>query len=114
MAIPNESVKQQVGSMSHEQLMQLINAIRTPVKTEKEINTELQLERDREAMAETLKTAERLKLHRQETCSHMRPNGSTTAVYIPDLNRLYCQACTKWIFPEKEGDLFNKLYQLAL
>jgi hypothetical protein len=47
MATPNENVKEQVGGMSHAQLVELIKEIRKPVKTEKEIREEEQARIDR-------------------------------------------------------------------
>lgn len=99
--------------MTREDLLSILAEIRKPVKSEKEIREEAQKEIDRKAMGETMALAERNRLRAQELCSHMRGNGTTTTVYVADLNRLYCQACAKWIIPENEPDLFNRLVQVA-
>lgn len=110
---PAPNQKDEVIGLTKGDLLQLIQELRKPVKTEKELRDEAQAETDRKAMAETLKQNQQNKMARQQSCSHMRANGSTTAVYVVDLNKLYCQACSKWIAPA-ESELFNKLYQLAI
>jgi hypothetical protein len=95
-------------------LQTLIHEIRKPVKSEKEIRDEARQEADREQMAATLKLAEENRLARIKNCTHMRSNGSTTAVYISDLGKLYCQACAGWIDPRTEPEVWNRIYQLAI
>ena len=88
MANPNDKTV----AITLDDLKTLITEIRKPVKSEKELREEEQQRLDREAMKETLIQNEKRRLHNIATCSHMRANGSTTAVYILDLNKLYCQA----------------------
>jgi hypothetical protein len=109
LANPNEKL-----SISISDLKELFAELRKPVKTEKEVREEEQQKIDREAMRETLIQNEKLRLHKIATCSHMRPNGSTMAVYILDLNKLYCQACGGWISPTENRETFDRLYQLAI
>lgn len=110
LANPNEKTV----NITLDDLKTLISEIRKPVKSEKEIHEEEQQKLDREAMRETLIANEKMRLNRIKTCSHMRANGSTTAVYILDLNRMYCQACGGWIIPTEQRELFDRLYQLAI
>jgi hypothetical protein len=113
MSQPNENTKATIGAMSHEQLLMLIEAMRKPVKSEKDIRDEEQAAADRKQMGEILEQARRNKLEDQKNCSHMRANGSTTAVWTGHpINKLYCQACSAWIGNE-QPELFNRLYQLA-
>lgn len=114
MSKPNEAAPAVTAGLTREDLIAIISEIRKPVKTEKELREEEQLEADRRSMMETLKIAERNRRQAQKDCSHKRRDGSTTSVYITDLNRLYCQKCAKWIIPTDEPDLFNELYQLAI
>ena len=109
MPTPNENI-----SLSRADLLTLIQEIRKPVKTEKEIQAERQQEADRERMMETLKLQEHNRQEKQRLCSHMRANGSTTAVFITDMNKMYCQACAGWISPYENPEVFNRLYQLAV
>lgn len=113
MANPNEQAKQQIVGLSKEDLISIIEAVRKPVKTDKEVRDEAQQEIDRKAMQETLRRAEENRLNSQKLCRHMRRDGSTQTVYITDLHRLYCQACAKWILPDAEPELFNTHYQLV-
>jgi hypothetical protein len=43
----------------------------------------------------------------------MRADGSTPAVFIVNLNRLYCQVCSGWIEPT-ETDKWNRIFPLAV
>jgi hypothetical protein len=110
LANPNDKTV----SITLDDLKTLITEIRKPVKTEKETRDEEQQKVDREASREGLIQAEKNRLHKIATCSHMRSNGSTMAVYILDLNQLYCQACGGWITPRENPETFNRLYPLAL
>lgn len=112
MSTPNEKPQQTIG-LTRDDLIAILTEIRKPVKTEQELRDEASAKQDREAMMATLKQAEAIRQHKKATCSHMRPNGSTTAVFIPDLGKLYCQACSDWIAPDRP-ELFNRLYQLAI
>jgi hypothetical protein len=110
LANPNDKTV----AITLDDLKTLITEIRKPVPTVKEIQEEVQLKAEREAMQETLKQNERNRLYKMETCSHMRGNGSTTAVYVHEpLNKLYCQACSAWISPIEQPELFNRLYPLS-
>jgi hypothetical protein len=111
LATPNES---KTVSITLDDLKTLITEIRKPVPTEKELREAEQQKLDREVSREGLIQAEKLRLQKIASCSHMRPNGSTTAVYILDLNKLYCQACGGWISPTEHPEIFNRLYQLAV
>jgi hypothetical protein len=114
LANPNEKAPAQNIGMTREDLLAILAEIRKPVKSEKEIREEEQKALDRKAMGETMAQAERNRLRAQELCSHMRGNGTTTAVYVPEpINKLYCQACAKWITPENDFELFNRLSQVA-
>lgn len=115
------SDKSLVG-LSKEDLIELLQAVRQPIVTPEEAAAKLQKEEDRKTMGETLARAEANRIQEQKNCAHMRSNGSTPAVYIANLNRMYCQHCYGWIYPQHvEGakphevnpELFNKLYQLA-
>lgn len=125
MANPNESKQQAISGLTKEDLIAILEAVRKPVKSDKELRDEKQLELDREAMAATLKDAAARRLQDQKDCRHMRRDGSTQTVFIADLGRLYCQACQKWIcavpvLDEKgnvviaaEPEMFNTHYQLV-
>jgi phage terminase large subunit-like protein len=111
LANPNES---KTVSITLDDLKTLFTEIRKPVKSEKEIREEEQQKLDQAASREGLIQAEKNRLHKIASCSHMRPNGSTMSVYILDLNKLYCQACGGWISPTENPEVFNRLYQLAV
>jgi hypothetical protein len=113
LANPNEKTPAQNIGMTREDLLAILAEIRKPVKSEKEIREEEQKAVDRQRMGETMALAERNRLRAQELCTHMRSNGTTTTVYITDLHRLYCQACAKWITPDEDFALFNRLSQVA-
>jgi hypothetical protein len=108
-----QNAKNEVIGLTREDLLAIIAEIRKPVKTEKEIRDEQQQAIDRAAMAEALKRAEDYRKHVKKTCKHKRSNGTTTAVYITDLNKLYCQACADWIGTDRP-ELFDELYQLEI
>lgn len=110
MPAPNNEV---IG-ITKTDLFELIKEIRKPTKTEKEAREEAQAEADRQNMMATLKADAANKLKRQEDCSHMRRDGSTTAVSVECVGKLYCQVCAVWIDPFEKPDLFNRLYQLTI
>jgi len=109
MANPNEKTV----AITLDDLKTLITEIRKPVPTEAELRAAEQQRIDREAMRETLIQNERNRLEKIKTCSHMRSNGTTTAVYIANLHKLYCQACAGWIDPQEQPALFNQLSQVT-
>jgi hypothetical protein len=50
----------------------------------------------------------------KEICSHLRKDGTARVVYVQNQNYLLCQKCQKVIRPEKEPELFNRLFQLQM
>lgn len=103
-------------SVGVSELKELIEAIRNPAKTEKQIREEEAAKADRAALAATMKAAADLKRQNQEACSHMRSNGTTTAVLVHDggAGYLLCQVCQLSIYGHERPELFNKLIQLAI
>lgn len=101
-------------SISVDQLKELIEAVRKPIKTETEIRAEEKAKQNRAALAATLKQNAENKRQEQENCSHMRSNGSTTAVYVTTLNAMLCQKCGLLIRPEERSEIFNRLYQISV
>lgn len=102
------------AQISTKDLKELITELRKPVKTEEEIERQRQAKEDRAQLAEMLKATEANKKAVQEACSHIRRDGSTTAVYIQNGSFLFCQVCALVIRPEERPDVFNRLYQLTL
>lgn len=115
--------KESLVGMSKQDLIDILNAVRQPVLTEEQQAEKRQRQEDRKALGETLKQAEANRVQNQVNCTHKRFNGTTAAVYIPNLDRLYCQHCHGWIYNRPTADakphevnpkLFNELYQLAI
>jgi hypothetical protein len=109
-------------------ISQIIEAARKPVKTEAEIAAERAKEQERADMRAIYAQKDRNKAAEQNTCQHVHGDGvGTHVVYVPDLNRLYCQNCALWIFstpaeaaqngsrvaPEKHPELWNRHYGRA-
>lgn len=104
-----------IGVAVAQAMAPIVAELRKPVKTEKEIQAEQEAEADRLRMRETMRLREENRLKEQAACTHMRSNGTTTAVYVyangSSSDYLICQACQKCVYPSAEPDLFNKLMQ---
>ncbi len=99
-------------------LATVIAEARKPVITDKEIREEEQAREARRANAEASKQEAANKKFMQDTCSHLRRDGSCRAVFVkgsgPDVeNFLICQFCQCIIRPSEKPELFNKLFQMA-
>lgn len=111
-----------------EMLLGLAQELRKPPeKTPEQKAQEEQAKKDRAATARAALQAQLNRIARQKTCTHMRSNGSTTAVYVQNMNLMICQHCQGLVYPEnmdpKKGGngvddgiydtaLFNKLLML--
>lgn len=118
--MPNETANERIKQtedkplgLTKSDLLELLTEVRKPVKTEEEIRAEKEKQADRAILADTLRLKEANKKAAQEACSHMRRDGSTTAVYVTNLQGMYCQACQLMIYPNEKPDIFNRLFQLA-
>lgn len=112
--MPETQKQDQNVSISAALLKEILAEARRPVKTEEEIAAQLQREEDRRQLGATLKAQEENKQRDRANCTHMRPNGSTTATFVQNLNFMYCQNCGDVIRFEDRPELFNRLYQLAI
>lgn len=100
--------------MSHAQLLELIKEMRkAPEPTEEEQarkKADLDARKDQALLVKEI--AERKRID-QEMCTHMRRNGSTLGVHVPNGNFIICQGCQKIVRPEEDVALFNKLFVLC-
>lgn len=81
---------------------------------------------DRKATAQAALRAQVNRNNAKKTCTHLRSNGSTCAVYVQNMQLMICQHCQALVYPEsmlkhgvpeEEGavydtNLFNRLLQL--
>lgn len=99
---------QEVKNLTSADIVEIIKAARTPVKTEKELRDEAVAQQERAEMKDIFEQGERNKAADQNGCQHEYPTGvGTPVVYIASLNRLYCQHCALWIFQTVQEAAFN-------
>jgi hypothetical protein len=119
MSVSNESL---VG-LSKKDLIDIITAVRQPIIDPKQVAAEARKEAERAELGATMAQNEANRVENQKRCIHKRRDGSTPAVYIANLHRMYCQHCSGWIAPvpyvgakphEVNAALFDELYQLAM
>lgn len=87
---------------------------RPPDPTPQELAQREQDLRDRRATAEQQLHNMEMRRARQLTCSHLRSNGSTTAVYVQNLNLMICQHCQALIYPVGQNGVEEGIYDTAL
>ena len=110
------------ASISADQLKDILAAViaeaRKPVVTDKEILEAKHAQEMRASKAELVKEQMRNKKFQQETCTHMRKDGSCRAVFVkgsgPDVEPfMICQGCQDITLASKEPAEFNRLFQAA-
>jgi hypothetical protein len=108
------SEKDKTISLTDEGLEKLIRAIREPIKTQEQINAEREQKEAAVRMAAIMREKDAQEKANQDACSHTRFNGTTCVVFVESSTGSYllCQHCNKCIWPNKEPELFNKLFQL--
>lgn len=106
-------------------LMSVIDAARKPVVTDKELRDQAQAQDERKANAALVMQERANKLSLQKSCSHMRRDGSTRAVFVKGEDFMICQFCQAIIhggerpasnpFPDHiyDNQMFNRLFQMA-
>jgi hypothetical protein len=100
-------------SFSKQDMIDILEAVRKPVKTDEQIREERTKAQERAELAQSMRESEANRIANQRACTHMRKDGSTLAVYVTSLNFLLCQACGMVIKPVEEPELFNRLLQIA-
>ena len=126
---PTSENKQTKAPEITPELLALVEALRKPVKTDKEIAAERAQEQERADMRSIEKQRQANRAAEQNSCSHEHETGvGTPVVYVASLNRLYCQHCHAWIFsnpqeaafyasniaPEKHPMLWNRHFGRAM
>lgn len=109
-------------SITAEQLKDILAAViteaRKPVQTEKDLRDIKDAQDTRVANAELVKQQAANKKYQQDSCTHMRKDGTCRAVFIkgsgPDVEPfMICQGCQDKTWASKEPAEFNRLFQLA-